>query len=254
MTPDDAPLPRVTSHANPDLPYWLMEPGVQRPSLWFRFCREMLRGFMPAFWKTRIFNRCYEPASGGALYISNHQSFLDPILMSFALRRPMNYMARDTLFRTPGFKQLISSVYAFPVKRGTADLGALKEAMRRLKDGGQVVLFAEGTRTLDGRIAPLLPGVAMLAQRAARWIVPVVIDGAYECWPRTQPLPSPGLISVQYAPPIPQSEARKLGAEQFMSHVRDILIQTQHHLRRRTGREPFDYSKEDAQAPQSHNK
>jgi len=232
---------RIGTQPNPLLPGWRLTEGVQRPSMLYRFSRRMLQVGVSALWSTRVFNREVEPTRGGVVYICNHQSFLDPILMSFALRRPVNYMARDSLFRTPGFKQLITAVNAFPVKRGSADLAALKEAMRRLKDGGQVVVFAEGTRTTDGRIGPLLPGVAMLAQRAADWTVPVVIDGAFECWPRTQALPSPGFISVQYAPAIPQEQARQQKPDAFMAAVRETLIQTQHELRKRTGRPVFQY-------------
>jgi 1-acyl-sn-glycerol-3-phosphate acyltransferase len=190
----------------------------------------------------RVYNRHFEPTRGGAVYICNHQSFLDPVLMSFALRRPMSYMARDTLFHVPLFKRFITALNAFPVRRGTADTGAMKEAMRRLKAGGQVVVFAEGTRTLDGRIGRFLPGVVLLAQRSAEWIVPVVIDGAYEAWPRTQILPSPGSsISVQYAQPIHRDEARKMDAETFINHVRNVIVEMQTEVRRRAGRPELKY-------------
>jgi 1-acyl-sn-glycerol-3-phosphate acyltransferase len=151
-------------------------------------------------------------------------------------------MARDTLFRFPIFRQIIESLNAFPVRRGTADLTALKEAMRRLKAGGQVVVFAEGTRTTDGRIGPMLPGVAVLAQRAAEWTVPVLIDGAFEAWPRTSPLPMPGSVVVQYGEPIPQKVARKMSAEELVERVRRQLIDIQTDVRRRVGRPPLRYS------------
>jgi len=219
-----------------------MPAGVPGPNVFYRFMRRLFQVTMAAFWKVRVFDRHHEPASGGAVYICNHQSFLDPMLMSFALRRPMNYMARDTLFRTPGFKQIIESLNAFPVRRGAADLGAMKEAMRRLKAGQQVVVFAEGTRTIDGRIGPLLPGVALLSQRVAAWTVPVVIDGAFEAWPRTQLLPSPGSIIVRYARPISQAEARASSAERLLAQVRATLIDMQTDLRRRVGRPELVYS------------
>ncbi|MFA6133210.1 MAG: lysophospholipid acyltransferase family protein [Phycisphaerae bacterium] len=233
-----------TSYPNPLLRGFA--PGgskVQQANWWYLFSRQWLQVLMPAAFKVRVFNRRVEPAEGGAVYICNHQSFLDPILMSFALCRPMNYMARDSLFRWPLFRLIIESANAFPVRRGTADLAALKEAMRRIKDGGQVVLFAEGTRTLDGRIGPFLPGVAMLAQRVAQWTVPVVIDGAFECWPRTQALPSPGNIVVQYGRPMPQEQVRKMAPEELMGQVRNEMIEIQAELRRRVGREPLDYGK-----------
>lgn len=230
----------LRSHPNPKLRRWRFA-NVQPPSPLYRFAKRFFQVTMVPLWKIRVFNRHYEPTEGGVLYICNHQSFLDPILMSFSLRRPMNYMARDSLFRFPGFRPLIQALNAFPVRRGKADTGALKEAMRRLKRGGQVVVFAEGTRTHDGRIGPFLPGVAMLAQRAAKWIVPVVIDGAYEAWPRTQALPSFGRMIVQYAPPIPQDEVRTLKPDAFINRVRDTLIEVQADVRRRAGRPALEY-------------
>jgi 1-acyl-sn-glycerol-3-phosphate acyltransferase len=206
--------------------------------------RTVLQVVLSAYCRVRVFNRHYEPASGGAVYVCNHQSFLDPMLMSYALRRPMNYMARDNLFRVPGFGRLIREFYAFPVKRGTADTGAMKEAMRRIKAGGQVVLFAEGTRTLDGRIGPFLPGVALLAQRVAKWTVPVVIDGAFESWPRTQKLPSMGNIIVQYGPPIGREEAARHTPEEFINSVRKICIDMQAEVRQRIGRPALIYNEQ----------
>jgi 1-acyl-sn-glycerol-3-phosphate acyltransferase len=235
---------KIASYANPDLPKWRMAPGVTRPTLFYRVMRTGCRVFMPGVWKIRVFNRHYEPATGGVVYISNHQSFLDPMLVGFGLQRPLSYMARDTLFKQAAFRRLITSVNAFPVKRGTADVGALKEAMRRIKGGGGVLLFAEGTRTLDGHIGPLLPGMAMLAQRAAQWTVPVVIDGAYECWPRTQKLPSTGSIVVQYGPPISQDEARQHDPQDFVNIVRAQMIEIQTDIRRRVGRPELKYEEE----------
>ncbi|MFB3892118.1 MAG: lysophospholipid acyltransferase family protein [Phycisphaerae bacterium] len=233
---------KVASFPNPLLRGWRFTEGVPRPNLVYRSWRRLFQVTMTAFWRVRVFNRHYEPQSGGAAYICNHQSFLDPMLMSFALRRPMNYMARDTLFRVPGFKQLIQMLNAFPVKRNTADTTAIKEAMRRLKAGGQVVVFAEGTRTRTGHIGQFLPGVALLAQRAAQWTVPVLIDGAFEAWPRSQMLPHAGSIVVQYARPIAQDKARQMRPDEFLAAVRSTIIEMQADVRRRVGRPPLAYN------------
>ncbi len=240
-TPASLPNPRLRSLRPPA--------GVPAPNPWYRFMRRFFQVTMCAFWKIRVFDRHREPAEGSVVYIANHQSFLDPMLMSFALRRPVNYMARDSLFRTPGFRRVIESLNAFPVRRGTADLSAMKEAMRRLKAGGQVVVFAEGTRTRDGRIGPFLPGVALLSQRAADWTVPVLIDGAYEAWPRTQPLPSPGSIVVRYGEPIAREQARAMDGEAFVAGVRRTLIDLQADTRRRVGRPPLHDDAPPAAAP-----
>jgi 1-acyl-sn-glycerol-3-phosphate acyltransferase len=218
-----------------------LPPGVQPAGVHYYLCRRGCQIVATMLFQVRVFNRHFEPADGGAVYICNHQSFLDPVLMAMALKRPMNFMARDSLFRLPGFKQLIRSVNTFPVRRAAADTGALKEAMRRLKAGGQVVVFPEGTRTGDGRIRRFLPGVALLAQRAATWTVPVLIDGAFEAWPRTKLLPVGGNIVVQYGQPIPQGQIRKMTTDQFVGMVRQKLIDMQSEVRIRLCRPQIAY-------------
>ena len=83
-------------------------------------------------------------------------------------------MARESLFRFAPFRWLIRSLNAFPVRRGTADLAAVKEALRRLKAGNVVLVFPEGTRTRDGSIGPMHGGPAAIAARAGVPMVPMV--------------------------------------------------------------------------------
>ncbi|MCY2926074.1 MAG: lysophospholipid acyltransferase family protein [Planctomycetota bacterium] len=239
----------LPSYSNPRLRHWTMPEGLQNNPPFYRLARHFLRLAMPALWKLRVFGRHNEPASGGVAYVANHQSFLDPVVVSVGLQRPVNYMARDNLFHPPALKRLFDHLNAFPVRRGTADLTAVKEGMRRIKAGGQVLVFAEGTRTPDGRIARMLPGVAMLAQRAAQWTVPVLIDGAYEGWPRTQLLPSPGNVVVRFGEPISSAQAQAFNPQDFVDHIRSILIDMQTDTRRRVGRPPLHYEPEFLAAP-----
>ena len=236
-----APPVSTRSHPNPKLRSIRLAAGVDSSAPFYFAMRWGLRLFLPLFWKTRVYGRHNEPSEDGVVYISNHQSFLDPMLVGFGLVRPLNYMARNTLFDTPGMGQLMTAVNAFPVKRGTADTGALKEAMRRIKRGGQVLIFAEGTRTRDGRIAPFLPGVSLLAQRAAKWIVPVVVDGAFEVWPRTRSLPGAGHITVSFGRAIPQEAVRKFKSGPLVEHIRQIMIRMQTDVRQRTGKPKLEY-------------
>jgi len=223
------------SHPNPRFGLWLPA-DVETPGWLYRVLQPVAQLGFTALWKARVFGRHHEPTGGGVAYVANHQSFLDPVLVSFGLRRPLNFMARDSLFRSGPFRWLIESLNAFPVKRNAADTGALKEAMRRLRKNAQVLVFPEGTRTRDGRIGPFRPGVALLSQRAATWTVPVLIDGAFEAWPREKRLPRPGRIVVQYGEPVAQAEARKLGGQALANRLRDRIVQMQTDVRRRLGR------------------
>lgn len=183
--------------------------------------------------KVRIKNRGNIPQKGGVLLICNHQSFLDPVLAGLGLRRECHYVARDSLFRNAFFKKLIESLNAFPVKRGQADVGAIKESLRRLKKGNIVVLFPEGTRTKDGRIRAMLPGLAAVAQKARVPVVPTLIDGAYQAWPRTKKLPGTGSVIVQYGKAIYPEDYAGMKPEELTRLLEQRLGEMQKELHRK---------------------
>ena len=173
----------------------------------------------------RVFGTRRVPRHGGVLLVSNHQSFLDPVLATFALPRECNYMARATLFDSKWLGPVIRHLNAFPVKRGTADIGAIKETLRRLKQGQVVLTFPEGTRTVDGSIGPMRAGVILLARKARVPIVPTLILGAYESWPRTAKLPRPRPILVAYAEPFSPHEHADWTDEQCVEAVRGRIVE-----------------------------
>jgi len=183
-------------------------------------------------WRVRVFGLRNVPSRGGVLLACNHQSFLDPVLVTLALHREGNFMARDTLFVNRHFRKLIESLNAFPVKRNTADVGAMKEIIRRLRDGKIVVTFPEGTRTEDGTIGRLLEGSLMVAKRAGAVIVPTVIDGAFEAWPKGMKLPRPGRVSVAYGEPIAESELAGMSVEALALRTHTQMEGLQRQLRR----------------------
>ena len=232
----------LPSYPNPKLNNWHFEGDIQSPSLYYRNMQFLSWAFFNTIWKCRVFNRHFEPSTGGVVLMCNHQSFFDPIFATTGLKRPGNFMARDTLFKIPGLTQLISSLNAFPVKRRSADTGALKEAMRRLKHGRCIVTFPEGTRSKDGRLGEFLPGVSILSQRAAEWTLPAVIDGAFETWPRNSALPVMGpQIAICYGKPVHRDEAKKNTPREFGEHMRKIIIDLQTDLRKRLGKPPLKY-------------
>jgi 1-acyl-sn-glycerol-3-phosphate acyltransferase len=158
------------------------------------------------FFRGRVFGRAHVPLSGGVLLVCNHQSFLDPVLATLALPRECHYMARDSLFAIPRLRRLIETLNAFPVRRGTADVTAIKETLRRLKAGALITMFPEGTRTTDGSVQPMQSGAVLIARKAGVPIVPTAIMGAFEAWPRTARLPRPHPIVVAYDAPIPPDQ------------------------------------------------
>lgn len=194
---------------------------------YYRFCRFLCHWTTTLLLKTRVFGLHNVPDSGGVLLVCNHQSFMDPVLAGMALHRECSFMARDSLFKNPWFSRLIASLNAFPVRRNTADLSAIKEALRRLKQGRAIVLFPEGTRTEDGTVGPMLPGLAAIAKKAEVPVVPTLIDGVFQAWPRDQKLPGPGNVIIEYGRPIQPNEYADLSADQLMNLIRNRLLAMQ---------------------------
>lgn len=169
------------------------------------------------------------PRSGPVLLVTNHQSFLDPWLVGMACSRQVHYMARDTLFKGGILHWLMECVNVYPVKRGTADFQAIRTTVERLQAGYVVNIFPEGTRTSDGNIGTIASGVAIILNRAKMPIpvVPILIDGAFEAWPRSQKLPHPGKITVTAGKPILPEELAKLSSAELSLRIREALVDLQ---------------------------
>lgn len=117
------------------------------------------------------------PAEGPVVLVSNHLHLLDPPLIAASCRRPVHPMAKRELFETPLVGWVLWPYGAFPVRRFSADMGALRAARGYLRTGHVVLMFPEGTRSKDVRLHPALPGAAMVALLANAPVVPVAITG-----------------------------------------------------------------------------
>jgi len=199
--------------------------------VWYGVLQQVARVVFVTVFGIRVFGREHLPRRGGVLVVSNHQSYLDPVLAAVGMPRPYHPMARASLFRLAPFAWLIRSLHAFPVRRGSADLGAVREALRRLKGGAVVLVFPEGTRTRDGSIGRLQAGPVLLARRAGVPILPMVIDGAFEAWPRTRLLPRPHGIRVACGRPVATEELAEGKAETIVEAVHDEMLGLQRRLR-----------------------
>jgi 1-acyl-sn-glycerol-3-phosphate acyltransferase len=188
---------------------------LQRDLLWHTL-QSLLRFIFTVFFSYRAYGMENLPKKGGVLILSNHQSFLDPILLSLLLRRPMSYLARSELFKNPVFGRLIRALHAFPVEQGRGDMGAMKETIRRLQEGHLLNIFPEGSRTENGQIGKIERGAALVIRRAHVPVIPVAIDGSFAAWPKGQKLPRPHRVKVLYGPAL---EVEGLDAGQIVELI-----------------------------------
>ena len=222
------------------IPRMSRDPDAIAMNPFYFFSRFFCQITVGPYFRARIFNANKIPNTGPVILLSNHQSFLDPILAAFAIRREAHFMARDTLFSNPLFAWLIGSVNAFPVRRATADISALKQMLRRLKAGKVVVVFPEGTRTTTGRIQRFHPGFAAVAKRARAAIVPVAIEGAFDAWPRWRKIPASRRICVQYGDPIGPDDVAAMTNDDLLAESRTRMIAAHNIVRRRMGQSTYE--------------
>ena len=161
------------------------------------------------------------PKEGGVLLISNHLSHFDVFVLALLVPRPLNYVARSSLFN-PVLGPFIRSIGAFPIQRDGVGAQGMKESLKRLRSGCIVTFFPEGTRSSDGRLAALKPGIAALASRAGVPVVAAGIAGTFESWPRTARFPRPHPVHVHYGQPVPFAELENLPSDKVISllHLR----------------------------------
>ena len=143
------------------------------------------------------------PARGPYLLASNHCSHLDPPLLGSQLAEQVRFFARSTLWK-PGLPAWwLDRVGTIPVERDSADIGALKQTIATLRNGGIVILFPEGTRSLDGRLQPPKSGVGMIACKARVPVVPARIFGSFAAFGRGAKFPRPHPITFVFGRPLP---------------------------------------------------
>ncbi len=133
------------------------------------------------------------PAStGGLLIAGNHQTYIDPVWISIAVKRRLRYMAFEQGFDWKFIGPLITYLGAFPVATdGARARRLMRNALDALSEGSALIVFPEGAREFsDGDLLPFKTGAVRLAIQTGVPILPVTIRGANRIWPQKQKYPS----------------------------------------------------------------
>ena len=167
------------------------------------------RALYTVYFRWQVFNAERVPQSGGVILAANHASFIDPPLVGSALPRPINYLARESLFRFPVVGAVLHSWNAVPVNRDGGGAAGLRAILDRLLADGGIILFPEGTRTLDGKLQPARSGVGLTVIKSTAPVVPVRVFGSYEAYGRHLKFPRPYRVIVKFGQSIDFSALRK---------------------------------------------
>ncbi len=150
----------------------------------------------------RVYNPERVPSEGPVILASNHASFLDPPLVGAGLKRGINYLARENLFRFPVMGWVLRNWQVVPVDREGGGARGLKAILDRLLDGGAIILFPEGTRTRDGKLQSARSGIGLTVIKSDAPLVPVRVFGTFEAYGRHMRFPRPRRVMVKYGQPM----------------------------------------------------
>jgi 1-acyl-sn-glycerol-3-phosphate acyltransferase len=177
-------------------------PGFCRMNLVYFLGWSVFRTVYTVYFRWRVYNAGRLPLQGGVILASNHASFLDPPLIGSGVRRGINYLARENLFRFPIMGWVLRQWQVVPVDRDGGGGAGLKAILDRLLAGGAIILFPEGTRTRDGRLQPARSGIGLTVIKSTAPVVPVRVFGTFEAYGRHMRIPRPYRVAVKYGEPM----------------------------------------------------
>lgn len=143
------------------------------------------------------------PESGGAIIVSNHSSFLDPVAIGCAIQRPIHWVVQKPVYRVWWLK------WFFALSGMICVNGVLTRCFSLLKKGEIVGIFPEGRRSRDGRLGRAEDGVSVMALQSKVCVIPCAILGAYKAYPPHRLFPRPGRVTVRIGKPIYFKEPEK---------------------------------------------
>lgn len=160
---------------------------------------------------------CENIPEGGALFCGNHTSLGDPLYVVCAMgwRRQTHVIAKEEIMSWPVIGFLLKHAGVIGIKRGKADVGAIKEAMRVLKNGERLLLFPEGTRVKEGQTSEAHTGAAMFATRTGVPLVPVYISPKKKIFCKT--------TVIFGAPYFPEYEGKKPTPDDYQRIADDLM-------------------------------
>ncbi len=189
---------------------------------WFFFIALKVYNRLSIRWTTAL-------PDGNVIVVANHTSNLDPVILGAVFPRRLRYLAKEELFKPFLFGSMVRALGSIPVRKSDSQSAgtALRTFLKLLESGENVLLFPEGSRSLDGKLKPLEGGVALIALKSGAPIIPAFISGAFDAMPPGSRWVKPLHLSIVFGETIDSSKYipfGKDGREMLLKDLNDVFV------------------------------
>lgn len=170
-----------------------------------------IRFYFRRFHQVRILGFKPEYRKQPCIIVANHSSHLDtPLIFScFSLHQTNRIhavAALDYFFSNPLLRiatHLLCNI--IPINRKSADFIAIAMCKKVLEQGGNIIIYPEGTRTRTGTMGEFKPGIGILVKKTQAAVLPAYIRGTFHCYNSRSIFPRPGPVEIRFGKPIEYS-------------------------------------------------
>lgn len=184
----------------------------------------IMRAMLIAFTRYRVEGRQHVPRDGALILAANHVSYADPPTLAASTHRHVIFMTKQEILRMPVMGWVARLYGSFGIRRGEADLSALRKGQAALDTGAVLGMFPEGTRARGRGLGRPHPGVALLALRTNALILPAAIWGTQQILPRLPLVPFlRPRVTIHFGEPFRLPPASRITAEDAERGARLIM-------------------------------
>ncbi len=180
---------------------------------------------------------------GSFILAANHVSYLDPVVLGIALKRPINFITKKEAFEIPLLGSILKKIGAIPVDRQNINPVSIRKSIVLLKKGHILGIFPEGTRSWDGKLLELNSGLIKIALQANVPIIPVGLIGTFEIYPPRAKFPAifkRQCIYIHFGKPFSLDKNKRKDVE----YIKESLIYLAHKIKE-LSQLPFNNNKAD---------
>jgi 1-acyl-sn-glycerol-3-phosphate acyltransferase len=160
------------------------------------------------------------------VYLSNHQSIIDILVLTKHLPLPFHFVAKDSLFKIPLFGFIMKAAGFVPINREQPRKAfqTINDIANRVKSGYSMLLFPEGTRSQDGNVGEFKSGFLKILEKAQPSVRMVYISGTFDLIKKGTLLFTPGPVTLKVGEVIKPEQYQNLSKEEALKFFRDEML------------------------------